>query len=74
MATVDDLDVDLMGLNGEFRMFANDNLRFDLGAGFAQADAGGVDADVMSFGAGVEYRFAGSPFSLGASYTYCRHR
>ncbi|HEY7798792.1 MAG TPA: hypothetical protein VIA80_08525 [Hyphomonadaceae bacterium] len=67
---VDDVDVDLMGLNGEFRMFANDNLRFDLGAGFAQADAGGGDADVMSFGAGVEYRFADSPFSIGASYTY----
>lgn len=68
--SIDDVDVDLYGLNGEYRIFANDNLRFDLGAGLARAEAGGADADVLNFGAGVEYRFANSPFSLGASYTY----
>jgi hypothetical protein len=67
---VDDVDVDLFGANAEYRIFANDNLRFDIGAGFAKADAGVGDADVINFGAGVEYRFAGSPFSIGASYTY----
>lgn len=68
--SVDDVDVDLYGVNGEYRIFANDNLRFDFGAGLARAEAGGADADVLSLGAGVEYRFANSPFSLGASYTY----
>jgi hypothetical protein len=67
---VDDVDVDLYGLNAEYRIFANDNLRFDFGAGIARAEAGGLDADVMSIGAGVEHRFANSPFSIGASYTF----
>jgi hypothetical protein len=68
--SIDDTDVDLFGLNGEYRIFASDNLRFDLGAGLLRAEAGGADADAITLGAGVEYRFAGSPFSLGASYNY----
>ncbi len=68
---VDDVDVDIMGLNGQYRIFANDNLRFDLGAGWANLDGGGGgEADLMSLGAGVEFRFDNSPFSIGASYAY----
>lgn len=65
----DDADVDGYGINGAYRIFASDNLRFDIGAGFARAESNGFDADVWTVGAGVEYRFAASPFSIGAGYT-----
>ncbi len=68
-ATNDDTDVDAYGLNGAYRIFASDNLRFDLGASIARAEAGGNDADIYTLGAGVEYRFDNSPFSIGAAYT-----
>jgi hypothetical protein len=70
-ATADDTDLDLWGVSGEYRIFSNDNLRFDLGAGWATIDAGGGgDADAIQVGAGVEYRFAGSPFSIGGNLGY----
>lgn len=68
-ANDDDNDVDAWGLNAAYRIFASDNLRFDLGASFARADSGGVDGDITSFGAGLEYRFDNSPFSIGAAYS-----
>ncbi len=68
-STDDDADVDLVALNGAYRIFASDNLRFDIGASLGRAESGGVDADVNSIGVGVEYRFDQSPFSIGAAYT-----
>lgn len=68
-ATNDDTDVDAYGLNGAYRIFASDNLRFDIGGTLGRAEAGGNDADIWTLGAGVEYRFANSPFSVGAAYT-----
>ena len=68
-ATDDDSNVDAYGVNGAYRIFASDNLRFDLGASSARAEAGGNDADIYTLGAGVEYRFDNSPFSIGAAYT-----
>ncbi len=65
----DDNNVDAYGISGAYRIFASDNLRFDLGASFARAEAGGVDGDINSFGLGVEYRFDNSPFSIGAAYS-----
>ena len=65
----DDADIDLWGVNGEYRIFASDNLRFDIGGTWANIDAGaGGDEDGTALGAGVEYRFANSPFSIGANY------
>jgi hypothetical protein len=69
-ATADDSDVDVWGLSGEYRIFADDNLRFDLGAGWARVDTGFGDGDGFQVGAGVEYRFAGSPFSIGGNVSY----
>ena len=70
-ATADDVDVDIWSLAGEYRIFANDNLRFDLGAGWANVDAGGGgDGDGFQIGGGVEYRFANTPFSLGGNIAY----
>lgn len=69
-ATIDDTDVDLWGLSGEYRIFSNDNLRFDLGGGWARVDTGFGDGDGFQVGAGVEYRFAGTPFSIGGNVSY----
>ena len=68
--TADDSDVDAWGLLGEYRIFANDNLRFDLGGGWAKVDTAFGDGDGFTVGAGVEYRFAGSPFSIGGNVSY----
>ena len=65
----DDNDVDAYGISAAYRIFASDNLRFDLGASFARAESGGVDGDGNSIGVGVEYRFDNSPFSIGAAYS-----
>ena len=64
-----DNDVDAYGIAGAYRIFAGDNLRFDIGASLGRAESGGLDADVNSIGVGVEYRFDGSPFSVGAAYS-----
>jgi hypothetical protein len=70
-ATADDTDLDLWGLSGEYRIFSSDNLRFDIGGGWANVDAGGLgDADAFQIGGGVEYRFGMSPFSIGGNVSY----
>ena len=69
-ANADDVNVDIMGVSGEYRMFLNDDLRVDFGGGYANIDGGGADADAFQVGAGVEYRFSGTPFSIGANASY----
>jgi len=69
-ATDDDNNVDVWGVTGEYRIFASDNLRFDIGAGWANVDTGIGDGDGTQIGAGVEYRFASSPISLGANVSH----
>jgi hypothetical protein len=69
-ATADDVDVDVWSIAGEYRIFSSDNLRFDIGAGWANVDTGLGDGDGFQIGGGVEYRFANSPFSLGGNIAY----
>jgi hypothetical protein len=69
-ASIDDLDADAVGVLGEYRIFATDNLRFDIGAGWAKVDTGFGDDDGTEIGAGVEYRFNGAPVSLGANVSH----
>lgn len=69
-ANADDVDVSIWGLSGEYRMFLNDDLRVDVGGGYANIDGGGADADAFQVGAGVEYRFSGTPISIGANASY----
>ncbi len=68
-ATDDGGDVDTLGVNAAYRIFASDNLRFDLIAGLARAEVAGFDADGNQLGVGVEYRFDYSPISVGAAYS-----
>lgn len=67
--TDDDSNVDAYGVSGAYRIFASDNLRFDIGASLGRAESGGLDADINSIGVGAEYRFDNSPFSIGAAYS-----
>lgn len=69
-ANADDVDVNILGVSGEYRMFLNDDLRVDVGGGYANIDGGGTDADAFHVGAGVEYRFTGTPFAIGANASY----
>lgn len=69
-ANADDVNVDIWGLSGEYRMFMNDDLRFDVGGGYANIDGGAAAVDAFHLDAGVEYRFAGSPISIGANASY----
>jgi hypothetical protein len=66
----DDLDVNATGLLGEYRIFATDNLRFDINAGYARVDTNFGDGDGTQIGAGVEYRFDAVPISIGANYAH----
>jgi hypothetical protein len=66
----DDVDVNATGLIGEYRIFATDNLRFDINAGYARVDTNFGDEDGTEIGAGVEYRFSAVPISIGANYTH----
>jgi len=67
--TDDDNNVDAYGVNGAYRIFASDNLRFDIGGSLGRAETAGFEFDVNTLGVGVEYRFDASPFSVGAAYT-----
>ncbi len=67
---VDDIDVDVWGLNGEARYFVSDNFRLDGSLGYVSAESGGVDADGWLFGVGGEYQLAASPISFTAGYTH----
>ena len=64
-SAIDDTDADALGFSGEYRLFTQDNLRFDLGGGLSVVDDG-EDAFVLAGGA--EYRFGSSPFSVGGRF------
>ncbi|MEP7209526.1 MAG: hypothetical protein ABI740_01705 [Alphaproteobacteria bacterium] len=61
---------DASALIGEYRIFASDNLRFDINAGYAHFGDFDTHDDGTEIGAGVEYRFGAAPISLGAAYTH----
>lgn len=61
---VDGLDADLWGARGDVRYFVSDTFRINGGVGVARIDAGGADANLWTIGAGAEYQFAGTPWSV----------
>jgi hypothetical protein len=64
-SAIDDTDADAWGLSGEYRLFAEDNLRFDFGGGLSLVDDGD---DAVVLAGGAEYRFRNSPFSIGGRF------
>jgi len=63
---VDGIDADLWGARGDIRYFVSDNFRINGGLGVARIDGSGADADLWTIGAGGEYQFAGTPWSVFA--------
>jgi len=61
---IDDIDADLWGARGDVRYFVSDTFRINGGVGVARIDAGGADADLWTIGAGAEYQFAGTSWSV----------
>lgn len=65
---IDGVDADLWGARGDIRYFVSDNFRLDGGLGVARIDGAGGDADLWTIGAGGEYQFAGTSWSVFGGY------
>lgn len=66
--TDDDADIDVVGVNGEYRYFVSDNFRLEGGIGYFDLSGGGTDDSALNFGVGGEYQFATTPISVGLAY------
>jgi hypothetical protein len=58
------------GLDGEARYFVTSNFRLEGEVGFANFETGGGDDSAVSVGAGAEYQFAQTPFSVFGGYQH----
>ena len=67
-ANLDDLDVDLWGVTGEYRWFATDNVRVDGRLGWQTGEFEDESTDAWNFGVGAEWKIGDSPVSLYATY------
>jgi hypothetical protein len=63
-------DIEILGLTGEYRFFATDNLRFDVRGGWADIKEEFSGDDGTYIGAGVEWRLPSTPMSIGADYKH----
>jgi len=68
----DDLnDAMLYGVRGEARYFVNENLKLQAQAGWSKVDTDDLgSSDTWTVGVEGEYQFAGTPWSVLASYDY----
>lgn len=64
----DDSDLEVTGIDLGARHFITDNFAIDGGVGFANAEAGGGDADVVALNLGAEYQFDAYPISVFGGY------
>jgi hypothetical protein len=60
----DDTDASLTALDVGYTHFVTDNFSLGANLGFGQIDDGTNDADLVSYGVGAEYQFAGAPISV----------
>lgn len=67
---IDGIDADLWGARGDVRYFVADNFRINAGVGFNSIDGVGGSADLWTVGAGGEYQFAGTPWSVFGGYDH----
>jgi len=63
---VDELDAEAFGAAGQARLFANDNLRFDVTLGLVETDGD----DTTSVGVGGEWQLSGTPLSVFGSWDH----
>lgn len=66
--TINDVDVDALTVGGDVAIYATGNLRLNAGVSYSNLDAGGVDADLWTYGVGAEYEIANTPFSVAAGF------
>ncbi len=69
-ATIDDLDVDMWGIGGDYRFFVNDNLRVDGGLSWASIDTPIGDTEAWGAGVGGEFKPSNTPFSVFGGWSY----
>jgi hypothetical protein len=67
--TNDDVDVDGWGLNGAARFYPIPNLGLGGNLGWFTLDAGGADADAVTYGLNAEYQLSAAPISFLAGYS-----
>jgi len=63
-------DVDMWGLDGEARYFVSQNFRLEGELGYTNFDTPGNGDSAVRFGAGAEYQFARSPFSIHGGFEH----
>lgn len=61
-------DIDMSSYGADLSIFANDNLRFDVGAALVDADFGPFSGDTTVFGLGAEWQLQNAPVSFTATY------
>jgi hypothetical protein len=66
----DDVDLNLTALDLGATHFVTDNFSIDGGVGFANAETGGGDADIITYRIGAEYQFAAMPISVFGGYAH----
>jgi hypothetical protein len=66
----DDLDADVLGLEGELRYFVNDNLRIDGGVNYSKVEATGSEIDGFGGGIGAEWKPDNFPISVFGSFGF----
>ena len=55
-------------IGGDAAYYVNPSFRLNAGVSYSNVDADQGEADVWAYGAGAEYQFANSPFSVNGSY------
>jgi len=63
-------DADLWAVRGEVRHFVSDNFRLHAGLGYTTAGSKAGDFDIWNIGAGAEYQFASTPWSITGAYEH----
>jgi len=62
------LDADIWTVGGDAAFYATPALRLNVGASYSDFDLLGESTDSWSAGAGAEYQFAATPYSITAGY------
>ncbi|HUH24458.1 MAG TPA: porin [Brevundimonas sp.] len=69
LVSYSDLDgADAWTIGGDAAYYVNPSFRLNAGVSYSNVDADLGEADVWAYGAGAEYQFANSPFSVTGTY------
>lgn len=67
---VDDLDADMWTVGADAAFYVQPNLRLNAGVSYNDLDSDlGGSLEAWTYGAGAEYEFTGTPFSVAANFT-----